>query len=51
MIPPHQAKDVGEGTGLGLDIAHRIVVQQHRGQILVESQPGRTRFRVQLPIA
>ena len=51
MIPPHQAKDVGEGTGLGLDIAHRIVVQQPRGQILVESQPGRTRFRVQLPIA
>lgn len=49
--PFYSTKDVGEGTGLGLDIAHRIVVQQHRGQILVESQPGRTRFRVQLPIA
>jgi signal transduction histidine kinase len=48
--PFYSTKDVGEGTGLGLDIAHRIVVQQHRGQILVESQPGRTRFRVLLPI-
>jgi len=47
--PFYSTKDVGEGTGLGLDIAHRIVVQQHRGQILVESEPGRTRFRVQLP--
>ena len=46
--PFFSTKDVGEGTGLGLDIAHRIVVQQHRGQILVESEPGRTRFRVQL---
>ena len=28
---------------------YRIIVQQHRGQILVESEPGKTRFRVQLP--
>jgi len=47
--PFYSTKDVGQGTGLGLDIAHRIVVEQHRGQILVESQPGRTRFRVQIP--
>lgn len=49
--PFYSTKDVGEGTGLGLDIAHRIIVQQHRGQILVETEPGRTRFRVQLPRA
>lgn len=49
--PFFSTKDVGEGTGLGLDIAHRIIVQQHRGQILVETEPGQTRFRIQLPIS
>ena len=43
-------KPVGEGTGLGLDIVHRIVAQQHGGRIDVESQPGRTVFTVRLPI-
>ncbi len=43
-------KDVGKGTGLGLDIARRIVVGQHKGKISVESQPGDTRFQVRLPI-
>jgi signal transduction histidine kinase len=41
--------DVGEGTGLGLDIALRIV-RLHRGQIEVESRPGRTAMTVCLPI-
>ncbi len=43
-------KEVGKGTGLGLDIARRIVVGQHKGKISVESQPGDTRFQVRLPL-
>ncbi|MEM6792406.1 MAG: ATP-binding protein [Acidobacteriota bacterium] len=43
------SKGVGEGTGLGLDIAQRIVLQ-HRGQIDFESEPGRTVFTVRLPL-
>jgi signal transduction histidine kinase len=42
-------KDVGRGTGLGLDIARRIVVQRHGGTISVDSRPGDTTFRVTLP--
>ena len=49
--PFYSTKDVGQGTGQGLDIAHRIIVEQHRGEILVESEPGQTRFRIQLPKA
>ncbi|HVH41184.1 MAG TPA: ATP-binding protein, partial [Labilithrix sp.] len=37
------------GTGLGLAIAHRVVTD-HGGTIDVESKPGRTRFRVNLPL-
>ena len=36
-------KDVGKGTGLGLDIARRIVVERHGGTITIDSQPGRNR--------
>ncbi len=43
-------KEVGKGTGLGLDIARRIVVGQHKGDIRFDSQPGETRFQVRLPI-
>jgi signal transduction histidine kinase len=42
-------KPPGEGTGLGLNVSHQIVVQRHRGTITVESEPGRTRFVVRLP--
>lgn len=49
--PFFTTKPVGEGTGLGLDISWRIVVGKHQGELLVESQPGDTRFRVVLPIA
>ncbi len=48
--PFFTTKDVGEGTGLGLDIVRRIVVRQHGGQVLVRSRPGDTCFEVRLPI-
>ena len=44
-------KGVGEGTGLGLDTAYRIVVTRHGGDLRVESRPGDTRFQVRLPLA
>ena len=46
--PFFTTKPMGEGTGLGLDISRRIVTR-HGGQIEVESEPGRTEFRVTLP--
>ena len=45
----YTTKDVGKGTGLGLDIARRIVVERHHGQITIDSRPGETILRVQLP--
>jgi signal transduction histidine kinase len=48
--PFFTTKDVGQGTGLGLDVSYRIVVKRHHGDIRVESQPGDTRFQVWLPI-
>ena len=46
----YTTKDVGRGTGLGLDIARRIVVERHHGQISIDSRPGQTILRVQLPL-
>jgi signal transduction histidine kinase len=46
--PFFTTKEIGKGTGLGLDIARRIV-EHHRGQIDVSSHPGGTEFRVTLP--
>ncbi|PZR95287.1 MAG: ATP-binding protein [Candidatus Nephthysia bennettiae] len=46
----YTTKDVGKGTGLGLDIARRIVEERHSGTITIESQPGETVLRVRLPI-
>ncbi|HEX5851450.1 MAG TPA: ATP-binding protein [Rubrobacter sp.] len=48
--PFYTTKDVGKGTGLGLDISHRVVVEDHSGDIRVLSRPGDTRFQVRLPI-
>lgn len=48
--PFFTTKGVGKGTGLGLDIARRIVVENHGGDIRVTSEPGDTRFEVRLPI-
>jgi signal transduction histidine kinase len=47
--PFFTTKTVGEGTGLGLDTAVRIV-HKHHGRIDLKSQPGNTRFTVRLPI-
>jgi signal transduction histidine kinase len=48
--PFFTTKPVGEGTGLGLDISWRIVVNKHHGDLKVTSVPGDTRFRVRLPL-
>jgi len=45
--PFFTTKGVGEGTGLGLDTAYRIV-RSHHGEITVESRPGKTCFQVRL---
>ncbi|HEX3434748.1 MAG TPA: ATP-binding protein [Solirubrobacteraceae bacterium] len=42
-------KEVGQGTGIGLATARRIVVDQHDGSLTLDSVPGRTTFRVRLP--
>jgi signal transduction histidine kinase len=48
--PFYTTKPVGQGTGLGLDISRRIVVDHHHGQIAADSAPGRTVMRVRLPV-
>ncbi len=59
-VPPEMArrifepfvttKPVGQGTGLGLDLSWRIVVNRHAGDLRVVSEPGDTRFQVRLPL-
>lgn len=46
----YTTKDVGKGTGLGLDIARRIVEDRHGGTITIDSHPGATVLRVRLPV-
>jgi signal transduction histidine kinase len=48
--PFFTTKPIGQGTGLGLDIVRRLV-RHNEGEISVESQPGRTEFKVALPVA
>ncbi len=48
--PFFTTKPMGQGTGLGLDIVRRLV-RHNDGEIAVDSQPGRTEFRVILPLA
>jgi signal transduction histidine kinase len=47
--PFFTTKPIGQGTGLGLDISRQII-RNHDGQIAVDSRPGRTEFRVILPL-
>ncbi|MFJ5532836.1 ATP-binding protein [Streptomyces sp. NPDC093261] len=49
--PFFTTKPVGQGTGLGLDISWRIVVNKHHGSLDFSSQPGDTRFQVRLPLS
>jgi signal transduction histidine kinase len=48
--PFFTTKEPGKGTGLGLATTYSIVTEKHGGSIAVESQPGRTLFRVRLPL-
>lgn len=48
--PFFTTKPPGVGSGLGLHIAHNIIVNQHHGRLDFESAPGRTEFRITLPI-
>jgi signal transduction histidine kinase len=50
FTPFFTTKPFGEGTGLGLDLAWRIVVEKHHGTLRVESKPGDTRFIIVLPL-
>jgi signal transduction histidine kinase len=50
FTPFFTTKPFGEGTGLGLDLAWRIVVEKHGGDLRVQSRPGDTRFIVLLPL-
>jgi len=45
----YTTKDVGKGTGLGLDISRRIVEERHTGTISIDSRPGGTILRVRIP--
>ena len=47
----YTTKDVDAGTGLGLDIARRIVVERHQGDIAIDSRPGETTVHVRLPVS
>jgi signal transduction histidine kinase len=49
--PFFTTKDVGQGTGLGLATARRIVVDRHDGSLTLATEPGRTTFSVRLPIS
>jgi signal transduction histidine kinase len=48
--PFYTTKEVGKGTGLGLDISRRIVVERHHGEISIDSKPKETVMRVRLPL-
>ena len=49
--PFFTTKEVGKGTGLGLDIVQRIINNRCNGKIDLESKPGKTIFRIQLPLS
>jgi signal transduction histidine kinase len=48
--PFFTTKNPAENTGLGLDIARRIITERHGGAIDIDSGPGQTVLRVQIPL-
>jgi signal transduction histidine kinase len=48
--PFFTTKAPGEGTGLGLNISHNIIVEKHKGKMNLYSRPGETCFEMKLPI-
>jgi signal transduction histidine kinase len=50
FLPFFTTKPVGQGVGMGLDLAWRTIVGLHRGSLSVESRPGRTCFTACLPL-
>ncbi|UZP67156.1 ATP-binding protein [Desulfovibrio mangrovi] len=49
--PFFTTKPSGEGTGLGLSVAHYIITSVHRGEFVLESEPGKgALFRISLPL-
>ena len=49
--PFYTTKPVGQGTGLGLSIAYDIIVNKHKGELLVDSKPDAgSKFTVRLPV-
>jgi len=48
--PFYTTKSIGVGTGLGLSVAYFIVSENHKGNIVLESSPGKGAcFRIKLP--
>ena len=47
--PFFTTKEMGKGTGLGLDVVNRII-RQHNGSIKLSSAPGQTEFLICLPL-
>ncbi|BBY46667.1 hypothetical protein MARA_00970 (plasmid) [Mycolicibacterium arabiense] len=50
FLPFFTTKPVGEGVGMGLDLAWRTIVGLHGGTLGVQSRPGDTRFTACLPL-
>jgi signal transduction histidine kinase len=49
FAPFFTTKEMGKGSGLGLDVVSRIMIQ-HNGEVKVNSRPGSTEFEVCLPV-
>ena len=48
FAPFFTTKEMGKGSGLGLDVVSRIIIQ-HNGEVKVKSEPGATEFEICLP--